>query len=219
MNDKAPRIYHSLLDDDFVCSKHGRLNISSFIEKLKPEHIQCAQCYNEKKAEENRIVTGLKEGVEIARTEKWDRRFLRLAAHWASECSKDPSTKVGSVLVSPDRRQVVLGYNGFPPGVEDSEERYADRAEKYARVVHAEANAISNAPRDIKGWSIYVHPLLPCSGHDGGHNCAGNIISKEIARVVVPYSAKDNPRWGKSNDIALEMFKESGVEIIFLTGF
>ena len=46
--------------------------------------------------------------------EKWHRRFLRLAAEIA-EFSKDPSTKVGCILVR-DRRIISTGYNGFPRG-------------------------------------------------------------------------------------------------------
>jgi deoxycytidylate deaminase len=48
----------------------------------------------------------------------WDARFMALAEHVAG-WSKDPSTKVGAVIVSPDRRQLTTGYNGFPQGIAD----------------------------------------------------------------------------------------------------
>jgi deoxycytidylate deaminase len=40
--------------------------------------------------------------------EKWDQRFMDLAAH-VSTWSKDPSTKVGSVIVRLDRTVVSRG--------------------------------------------------------------------------------------------------------------
>ena len=60
---------------------------------------------------------------------KWDERFIelaRLVAAW----SKDPSTKVGAVIVRPDRTVASVGFNGFARGVDDTEERLNDRALK-----------------------------------------------------------------------------------------
>ena len=62
--------------------------------------------------------------------EKWDRRFIDLALH-ISEWSKDPSTKVGCVVVGEDREIRSTGFNGFPRGIEDSMERLEDRELKY----------------------------------------------------------------------------------------
>jgi dCMP deaminase len=92
---------------------------------------------------------------------KWDKRFLDLAEHIAG-WSKDPSTKVGAVLVH-GNVVVGLGYNGFPRGVKDLEARYADRDTKYRLVVHAEVNAILMAGEKAKGGTLYVWPsfLLP----------------------------------------------------------
>ena len=50
----------------------------------------------------------------------WDIKFLKLAQH-VSDWSKDPSTKVGAVVVDKDNRIVSIGYNGFPKGVQDDE--------------------------------------------------------------------------------------------------
>ena len=43
-------------------------------------------------------------------TEKWNVRFLDLARFIAA-WSKDPSTKVGAVLVRPDRTIAAVGFN------------------------------------------------------------------------------------------------------------
>ena len=44
---------------------------------------------------------------------KWDHRFLDLATHIAS-WSKDPSTKVGCVVVGSDREIRSTGFGGSP---------------------------------------------------------------------------------------------------------
>ena len=72
---------------------------------------------------------------------KWDLRFLKLAEH-ISNWSKDPSTKVGCIIVGEDREIRSTGFNGFPRGIEDSEERLNDRTQKYPLICHAEENAI-----------------------------------------------------------------------------
>ena len=56
--------------------------------------------------------------------DKWDRRFLGLAAHVA-EWSKDPSTQVGAVVAN-GKKVVSLGFNGFPQGMSD-DHRLHDR--------------------------------------------------------------------------------------------
>lgn len=66
--------------------------------------------------------------------EKWDRRFLELAKQ-VSTWSKDPSTKVGAVLVNEDKHVVGMGFNGFPVGVADTEERLNNRELKYKMIV------------------------------------------------------------------------------------
>ena len=71
---------------------------------------------------------------------KWDLRFLEMARNAAS-WSKDPSTKVGAIIVDDDKRVISVGYNGFPKGVRD-DERLDDRQEKYKIIVHAERNAL-----------------------------------------------------------------------------
>ena len=137
--------------------------------------------------------------------DKWDKRFLELAEH-ISSWSKDPSTKVGAVLVSPDRCIVVHGYNGFPRKIKDSPELYNDREEKYKRIIHAEQNAINFAPvRDLKGWTLYVHPLPPCN------RCALEIIQHGVSRVV-SYSVGIT-KWKDSIKLTKQLFDEAGVTL------
>ena len=54
--------------------------------------------------------------------EEWDLHYLRLAKTY-SLMSRDPSTKVGCVIVDASRNRVLaLGYNGFPAGMDDDNE-------------------------------------------------------------------------------------------------
>ncbi len=200
----------------YVCSKHGPFELD--VTRPYGGAIVCPGCV--KSQSMDKLVSEYFVADEYMGSDvKWHHRFMNLAKMWTADCSKDPSTKVGAALVSPDRRQVILGYNGFPPGVHDHPERYADRTEKYARVVHAESNALDNALCSVKGWTIYVHPLLPCSGRDGGHNCAGRIITRGISRVIIPVSALTHERWGAGHghNTSLEMFKEAGVEVVAIS--
>lgn len=139
---------------------------------------------------------------------KWDERFLNLATH-VSEWSKDPSTKVGSVIVAEDKRIMSVGYNGFPRGVEDTEERLNDRPTKYAFVAHAERNSLDNIDASIRGCTMYV-TLQPCP------ECAKSIIQRGIKKVVYKYNPE---RENLSNfmKFTIAMFEEAGVEFIPVT--
>jgi len=135
---------------------------------------------------------------------KWDLRFLEMARS-AAGWSKDPSTKVGAIIVDDDKRVISVGYNGFPKGVTD-DERLDDREEKYKMIVHAERNALLFANKDVKNCSIYTYPFMPCSV------CAGMIIQAGIKRVVTVEN--NNSRWQKDFVVSRQMFKESEIDLI-----
>ena len=139
------------------------------------------------------------------RLRKWDLRMLDKAS-FISKWSKDPSTKCGAVLTRDVNVTVQEGYNGYPPGVDDDETLHI-REEKYARVIHAEVNAILLARRDVSGCTLYVYPLPPCA------RCAGVIIEAGIYRVVSvrPSDPERAARWERENTIAMEMFEKAGV--------
>lgn len=143
-----------------------------------------------------------------ARQEKWDRRYLELAK-FVSGWSKDPSTKTGAVIVDSDRRVVSLGYNGFAKGVDDSTELYADREQKYRRVVHCEVNAVLFADRyRLQGATLYTYPFISCS------RCAVQMIQAGIKRCVGPVlPAHLEGRWGEDLKLTRQMFQEAGVEL------
>ncbi|MCH2185087.1 dCMP deaminase family protein [Myxococcota bacterium] len=140
-------------------------------------------------------------------SEKWDRRFLELASH-ISTWSKDPSTKVGCVVVGEDREIRSTGFNGFPRGIEDDEERLGDRSLKYPLICHAEENAIMHAARigvSLKGSTAYV-TWPPCS------RCARSLIQAGVSEIVYPAGIEIPERWQEDFAIALGMMGEAGVK-------
>lgn len=138
--------------------------------------------------------------------EKWIERFLAMADA-VGTWSKDPSTKVGAVIVDRHGRVVSTGYNGLARGVADSEERLTDRDVKYKIILHAEENAILFARRDLTGCSLFVSSLPPCA------HCASVIIQSGIGRVYTR-NVEIPERWKKSMELTEQMFGEAGVELV-----
>ena len=137
--------------------------------------------------------------------EKWHRRFLRLAAEIA-EFSKDPSTKVGCILVR-DRRIISTGYNGFPRGISDSFDRLLDRDKKYEMTVHAEINAVTTAALhgvSTEGSTAYV-TFQPWS------RCAAVLINAGIKEVYVTADSLIPDRWLDNMVLAANLLKEAGI--------
>ena len=137
-----------------------------------------------------------------------DIRFLNLAKE-ISTWSKDPSTKVGAVVVGDKDQIVSQGYNGFPRGFNDSDEIYKNRPLKYKYIIHAEANAIYNALFNgsfVEGATIYVHGLPVCG------ECAKAIVQSGISRVV--YDSEPKEKWVQSCSDALDIFEQAGVEVV-----
>ena len=127
-----------------------------------------------------------------------DTRWLALAEH-ISSWSKDPSTRVGCVLVDDHQRIISTGYNGFPKGIAD-DDRLNNREEKYKLVVHAEANALLYRTLNIPFTLYTTH--FPC------HECAKLICQTECKRVVATCYPE---RWKESCNDACKMFKEVGI--------
>jgi dCMP deaminase len=152
----------------------------------------------------------------LRKREKWDRWFLGMA-EYVSTASKDPSTKVGAVIVNHKREVVGTGYNGFPRGVNDDPERYADRPTKYKLVAHAELNACITAGHRAEFGTIYVFPAFGkpplCS------SCCKAVIQSGITRVVgwEPTATSDViARWADELEAAKLMCSEANVQMTML---
>ena len=141
-------------------------------------------------------------------SDKWDMRFLDLATH-ISEWSKDPSTKVGCVVVGPGREIRSTGFNGFPRGILDSDDRLTDRDLKYPLICHAEENAIMHAARiglALKGCTAYV-TWPPCT------RCARSLIQAGISEIVIPSGLEIPDRWKTDFETSMGLLREAEVLI------
>ena len=137
-------------------------------------------------------------------------RFMVVAEAVAS-LSKDPSTKVGCVVLDDDCNVLAVGFNGLPRGMADTDERLCNRETKLKLTVHSEANAVAASARTgrrLQGATIVVSSLFPCQA------CALLICQSGIKRVIAPKI--DNERWKESNEMARSIFAECGVEVIEL---
>jgi dCMP deaminase len=133
---------------------------------------------------------------------RWHAYFFDLCLANAA-MSKDPSTKVGAVIVRPDRTVVSMGFNGFSRGCRDDDELYADRDIKLSRIIHAETNAILTAKETLRGCSLYVHPMPPCD------RCAAIIVQAGIKHVYAPAPSE---RWLKACKAGRKLMLEAGVQ-------
>lgn len=137
----------------------------------------------------------------------WDTWFVNLA-RYISTASKDPSTQTGAVIVDNTRRVISTGYNGFPMGVDDHPERYANRELKYKMIVHCERNALLFAREALHGCCLYTWPFMSCSV------CAAMVIQSGITRCVAPEIPEHlRERWAEDMALSSQMFEEAGVEV------
>ena len=142
--------------------------------------------------------------------EGWGDKYIHLAKE-ISTWSKDPSTKVGAVVIGEHGQLLSQGYNGFPRGIKDSKERLNNRERKYELVVHAEMNAIYNASLtgvSLKDSTLYVYGLPICN------ECAKGIIQVGIKKVIALRPEKYNIAWEESINNARSLFSEA--EVMYL---
>ena len=124
----------------------------------------------------------------------WGDRYINLAKE-ISTWSKDPSTKVGAVVIGNNGEVLSQGYNGFPRSIKDTPQRLKDRGKKYNLVVHAEMNAIYNASLNgvsLKGSTLYVYGLPICN------ECAKGVIQVGIDKVIATRPSDYNKEWDES---------------------
>lgn len=137
----------------------------------------------------------------------WDEYFMGIAV-LSSMRSKDPNTQVGACIVSPEKKIIGVGYNGFPIGCSDDELPWAREGEwietKYPYVCHAELNAILNSPvSSLKGATLYV-ALFPCN------ECAKAIIQTGIRKVVY---LSDKYKDTDATKASRKMMESAGIEL------
>ena len=138
----------------------------------------------------------------------WDEYFMSMTDIVASR-SKDPSTKVGCIIVGPDHEVRSTGYNDFPRGVREDLPCRRERPAKYRYTEHAERNAIYNAARcgvSVKGCTMYINAGYPCT------DCSRGIIQVGIKEIVVG-KMEYIPGWEDDCKLARSMLHEAGIPI------
>ena len=144
--------------------------------------------------------------------DKWHIRFMRLTRE-ISTWSKDPSKKIGALIVNEDRRILASGYNGFPKGIKD-DERLDNKEIKYSLVIHAELNALLNALNNgvsVKDSTMYVYGLPICD------NCAKTIIQAGIKNLIISYPHDLTNSWADIwEEKSKPMFSEAKTNFLFL---
>ena len=148
------------------------------------------------------------------KSNKWDKRFLKLA-HEVASWSKDDSTKVGAVIMGQDRTPRSFGYNGMPRGVDEDVPERHERPMKYPYTEHAERNAIYHCAKvgiPIEGCTIYVT-------HFSCAPCTRAIINSGLKRLVINENSFESDYHDRSKEdieIAKTMLEEAGIEIVLV---
>ena len=115
---------------------------------------------------------------------KWKQRFNMMAQQVASWSRED--VKVGAVAVDKNRLVKGVGFNGAPPGYDDS---LVNEHNSTFIVVHAEINALLNSTGQ-ELTLVITHP--PCL------QCAGAIAaSQRVTKVICPPPLTTG-RWAES---------------------
>lgn len=145
----------------------------------------------------------------------WDEYFMEITTVVASK-SKDRSMKCGTTIIGEGHTILSTGCNGFPRGVDDNNEEYHKRPEKYFWTEHGERNAIYNAARNgikLLGSHAYITGF-PCV------DCARAIVQAGIIEIIVPTKEYDPffkagrwSDWEKSFDKAKELLRAGGVTV------
>ena len=155
---------------------------------------------NVKKEKKNHLpilTINYKNRREITRP-SWDRYFINIA-ETVSTRSHDGETQVGVVIVDENKRILATGYNGFPPGLDDSHLPNL-RPDKYPFMVHAEINAIASSRTDLRGSSLYC-TYSPC------RDCTKAIITAGVQKVVFKTAYLND-----DYEFVCSLLKASGVE-------
>lgn len=107
---------------------------------------------------------------------EWDKYFMKIAETVALK-SKDPSSKMGCVIVDKNKRVVSLGYNGMIQGSDETKMTLSERPMKYYFAIHSEMNALIFAHQDLSGCTVY-NRVATCE------NCLKYCLQAGITRFV-----------------------------------
>ncbi|MBQ3409782.1 hypothetical protein IJG66_00270 [Candidatus Saccharibacteria bacterium] len=112
----------------------------------------------------------------MSKQKDWDEYFMGICDQVLMR-SKDPSQKLGCVIVDERHRPVSFGYNGMIQGADESKMTLSERPMKYYFVIHSEMNALLFAGRDVTGCTLY-NTVATCE------NCLKYCLQAGIKRFV-----------------------------------
>ena len=138
-------------------------------------------------------------------------KFFDKALKLIADLSEDKSRQVSAIIVDENDTIISYGSNTLPSGVNKSDDRL-QKPKKYTWIGHAERNAIYDAAKrgiKLEGTKMYCS-YFPCA------DCARGIIQSGISELYTTEPDLKHEKWGESWTCALEMFKESGVQIHFI---
>ena len=141
-------------------------------------------------------------------------------AYVAATNSHDPSSQNGALLVRYHKEGFHVVSNGWNhvPHMKGAalEAVLSDRTKKYARVIHAEVDAIVNAA--LRGMdSVYTTLVCPWAACLG---CVGPILQAGITRVIVHKQRLESPyqAWNAGIAEAHAWLIDAGVELLSFDG-
>ena len=137
---------------------------------------------------------------------KWIPYYIEQAKNIAS-MSKDPSSKVGCIIVSPDNIPVAQGFNGMVSECDESFMSW-ERPYKYFVVRHAEENAVIFSRRDISGCTAYVT-------HGPCERCLGMLLQAKVRTIYYDCAGIMKDRGSDMQLWAIEaLIKSTGAKVI-----
>lgn len=139
----------------------------------------------------------------------FDQTFLDIAAV-LSRRATCPRRQVGVIVADGRHRIVAAGYNGSPRGMAHCLEVGCQVVDNHCtRAVHAEINAVLNAPEPLhlQDGTMYLIGGTPC------YRCAQAIISSGIRQLVIREFGE-----GIYDYVAWEYLNEAGVRTQIVDG-
>jgi dCMP deaminase len=142
----------------------------------------------------------------------WLDRALR-----QSDRSSDPNTRVGAIITDGNGNILSAGFNGFPPGIEQTKQRMNDREVKLSLIVHAECKAIALAAKlgkRLEGGVLY----LACTDETGliwggppCTRCTTHVIEAGIKRVISRPLKPVPSKWHADLEVARKLLEEAQI--------
>ena len=132
-----------------------------------------------------------------------DEHFIKIAWEVASR-SKEPSTRVGCVIVNEDNNIISSGCNDY---VMDSNSEYAtdEKPIRYLISIHAEMRALILARQSLKNCKVYVT-------HASCENCLKHMILAGIKEVIYDKLTTNSGFINEEGQEAItRMMKASGI--------